>query len=124
MSYATYDFSESLKQTIGYESVDSVLAAWGHGTGMGEDAGKGWSEGGATEWSGGFLLRLKDGRFAYLCGWCDYTGWGCQDGAEVKYFDEQPALKDLDADAVEFDRWDLEPADLNRWLQSDHQEDY
>ena len=31
-------------------------------------------------WTGGFVLKLKDGRFAYLTGWCDYTGWGCQDG--------------------------------------------
>jgi len=22
------------------------------------------------------LFRLKDGRYAYLSAWCDYTGWG------------------------------------------------
>lgn len=30
------------------------------------------------------ILRLKDGRWAALQGWNDYTGWGCQDGAEMK----------------------------------------
>ena len=24
--------------------------------------------------------RLKDGRWWFLTAWCDYTGWGCQDG--------------------------------------------
>lgn len=24
--------------------------------------------------------QLNDGRFFYLEAWCDYTGWGCQDG--------------------------------------------
>lgn len=22
-----------------------------------------------------WLCRLKDGRFAYMCGFCDFTGW-------------------------------------------------
>lgn len=26
-------------------------------------------------------VRLYDGRFAFLCGWCDYTGWDCQSNA-------------------------------------------
>jgi hypothetical protein len=28
------------------------------------------------------LFRLSDGRFAFLKAWCDYTGWGCQEGGE------------------------------------------
>lgn len=30
------------------------------------------------------ILRLHDGRWVALQGWNDYTGWGCQDGAEMK----------------------------------------
>lgn len=29
------------------------------------------------------LLRLSGGRVAFMTAWCDYTGWGCQDGGEV-----------------------------------------
>lgn len=25
-------------------------------------------------------FRLNDGRFVFVSAWCDYTGWGCQDG--------------------------------------------
>lgn len=29
------------------------------------------------------LVTLRDGRFAFISAWCDYTGWGCQDGGRV-----------------------------------------
>jgi len=29
------------------------------------------------------LATLRDGRFAFISAWCDYTGWGCQDGGRV-----------------------------------------
>lgn len=32
-----------------------------------------------------YVLEMTDGRFAYVSAWCDYTGWGCRDGAEVSY---------------------------------------
>ena len=125
MSYTTYDFSESLDRAgIAPADVSTVVAAWGKGGGMGEDAGHyRWSEDGATEWNGGFLMRMKDGRFAYLTGWCDYTGWGCQDGASVTHLDAEPALDNLtpaDKWAPQPpapDEWDREPADLNLWLE-------
>lgn len=28
------------------------------------------------------LCGLKDGRYAYITAWCDYTGWECQAGGE------------------------------------------
>lgn len=139
MSYTTEDFAESLERVALQRSdIAIVVAAWGKGDGMGEDAGHYChSEEGVTEWAGGFLMRLKDGRFAYLTGWCDYTGWGCQDGAELYYFDAPPDLSAL-AMVVEILKapdffatlghtdfvatgpapaeWDHEPADLNRWL--------
>jgi hypothetical protein len=126
MSYATYDFTESLQRVaINKADIASVIAAWGKGD---SDAGHyRWSEDGATDWSGGFLMRLHDGRFAYLTGWCDYTGWGCQDGAELHYYDAQPELSAL-ATVTEYpngpapEEWDIEPADLNRWLTSSESE--
>ena len=29
-------------------------------------------------WIGAF--QLNDGRYIFISAWCDYTGWGCQDG--------------------------------------------
>jgi len=126
MSYTTTDFEESLKQTIPASDVARVIAAWGKGEGMGKDAGHfRWAADGASEWAGGFLLALKDGRYAYVTGWCDYTGWGCQDGASVYYFDEQPSISEARmaargeyANDPDESEWDLEPADLNSWLAS------
>lgn len=123
MSYTTDDFSESIARwPLKASEIECVLSAWGKGSGMGEDAGHfKWADDGATEWSGGFLMRLKDGRYAYLTGWCDYTGWGCQDGVEVFYFDAQPDAATIlvgsgDTHAPDASEWDIEPADLNRWL--------
>lgn len=127
MSYATADFTESLSRTdIARQDIAAVEAAWGHGSGQGTDAGHyKWSEDGASDWCGGFLLRLKDGSYAYLTGWCDYTGWGCQDGVAVYRFAERPTVDAMNAAAKageEYSKapaeseWDAEPADLNRWL--------
>jgi hypothetical protein len=35
-----------------------------------------------ASWIGAFLL--SDGRFAFVSAWCDYTGWGCQDGGDTQ----------------------------------------
>jgi hypothetical protein len=39
---------------------------------------EGEHDGPAWHW----ILELTNGKFAYLIGWCDYTGWDCQSGAE------------------------------------------
>lgn len=56
-------FSDTKVNTTGYdrEDVEEVL-----GLSEGENDGDGWV--------GAF--KLKDGRFAMLEAWCDYTGWG------------------------------------------------
>lgn len=28
-----------------------------------------------------YILKLKNGKYSYGTGWCDYSGWGCQDNA-------------------------------------------
>jgi hypothetical protein len=122
MAYHLYDFVESLRGGTGInhheepkhvdpQSVKRVIAAWGH------------SPDGYGSWAGGFLMELKDGRFAYLTGWCDTTGWGCQDGSDIVFFDERPELAALDkpSEKSEYGEekpgdWDLEPIDLNKWL--------
>ncbi len=126
MSYTTDDFTESLQRVpLTVSDVDAVVAAWGRGNGMGEDAGHfKWADDGASEWNGGFLLRLTSGLYAYLTGWCEYTGWGCNDGAYVYHFDHEPSVdemreagsKDCGGNEPEVQEWDREPADLNRWL--------
>lgn len=101
--YCTNDLEESLKQVQLEAKPVKVLKAWGcaerpyvccH-----------------MDWSGGFVLELSNGHFAYLSGWCDYTGWGCRDGAEVAH---APTLEALVIPAEE--TWDDMPADLNKWL--------
>jgi hypothetical protein len=121
VSYSLYDFTESLaggtginrydRTVIAATDVKRVVAAWGY------------SPEGYGSWAGGFLMEMTDGRFAYLRGWCDTTGWGCQDGTEVTYFEAQPDLASLEkpSERSEYENevpgdWDLEPADLNKWL--------
>jgi hypothetical protein len=128
VSYTTEDFGESLSRVdLDRTTIDRVVAAWGMGDGQGRDAGHNrWSDTSVTEWAGGFLMRLRDGRYAYLTGWCDYTGWGCQDGASLTYYDREPDKTALlgprahdypDEGPPDPDTWDVEPTDLNRWLR-------
>ena len=86
--------------------VTACLAAWGEAGDM-------------AEWSGGFLLGLTGERSAYLTGWCDATGWGCQDGI-------QAGVIGPIADAKKFmwpdgERHDIDvlPRDLNRYLRGE-----
>ncbi len=119
-TYATYDLSESLEiarnregADFTRESIEKVHYAWGYSP-------EGWGS-----WGGGFILELKDGRFVTLTGWCDTTGWGCQDGVEVEYHNLLPEAPE----AFESGKYasppnqlivpDHLPADLNRWVQGE-----
>ena len=113
-SYNVYDFTESLGRAgIALADIERVWAAWGHSP---EDYGS---------WEGGFLLAMKDGRVAYVWGWCDTTGWGCQDGGGVEWVDglkggaivagEEPTPEG--ASVPPGLEWDSEPADLNEALK-------
>lgn len=33
-----------------------------------------------------WIIAMKDHTYAYVTGWCDYTGWGCQDGGDAIIF--------------------------------------
>lgn len=39
------------------------------------------------------VVLLNDGRFAYLCAGCDYTGWDCQSGGEALTSDSLRTLE-------------------------------
>ena len=103
--YCTNDLEESLKKVVLRSEPVYVLSAWGRAESPDVCC--------HMDWSGGFVLLLADGGFAYLEGWCDYTGWGCQDGAEIRYSDNIAGLK-LREDV----KWDKLPQDLNKWITS------
>lgn len=113
-SYTTYDFAESLvrEREVAVSNIETVLAAWGN-----VDRDGACCDACGGEWSGGFLMQLKDGRFAYLTGWCDYTGWGCQDASSLRFYLTKPELASLEEFTA--DKWDLDPIDLNKWLKED-----
>jgi hypothetical protein len=56
--------------TYAREDIAEVLAVW-----QGENDGDDWR----------WILRLNDGRFVYLKGGCDYTGWDCRSYAESRF---------------------------------------
>lgn len=135
MSYTVNDFSESLSRSyIEPNKVAQVVAAWGWGNGQGakDQKDKKFDDGyGVSDWAGGFLLKMVRGDHIYLSGWCDYTGWGCQDGIEIEYLGyNKPDFKHLGGSdrSAETDRpipkeeWDLEPIDLNNWLQGNRKD--
>lgn len=112
MAYDLYDFTASVERAEGefgfnLQSIDRCTMGWGH-------------KGDGSEWNGGFVLRLKDGRWVHLTGWCDYTGWGCQDGIGAKFFDAEPTREELLTTLSQWDRErcepDLNPEDLRRLL--------
>lgn len=66
-----YDFKECFKYLEGYTLDDAkqILACV-----PGEADGPSWH----------YIVKLKDGNFAYVEGSCDYTGWGCQENGRGK----------------------------------------
>lgn len=103
MGYCTYDFTESMRIAgVDLKEVEAVLQGWGNV----DEKGACCDECGG-EWSGGFVFRMKDGRIGTVNGWCDYTGWGCQDGSSVEWMEPGAGLPPLVPGA------DIDPADLN-----------
>jgi hypothetical protein len=109
MSFAIYDFDETLKGTaIDRADISRVIAAYGvTEAACCDDCG--------GEWSGGFLLEMKSGKYVFVHGWCDYTGWGCQDGTGREDFDTVPELKQLH-DKLE--DWETSLPDLQKFIET------
>jgi hypothetical protein len=109
MSFAIDDFVETIKGT-GVERTDIKRAVAAFGVTEAaccDDCG--------GEWNGGFLLEMKSGEFLFLTGWCDYTGWGCQDGTEKFVFDSLPELSALDPGK----EWETSLPDIQRYIETD-----
>jgi hypothetical protein len=110
MSFTNYDFSETLAGCgIDRTDVKRAVAAWG-------------IEGDYAEWEGGFLLEMKDGKYVYVSGWCDTTGWGCQDGTSRKDFDAMPDLATLESDRESWQdkigEWETSLPDLQKYIDT------
>lgn len=106
MSFSVYDFDETIKGcSIERSDIARVVAAWGE-------------EGMCAEWSGGFLLELKSGKFVYVSGWCDTTGWGCQDGTDREDFDALPELSALKREYHEDAEWETTLPDLQKYIET------
>lgn len=48
--------------------IEDVLAVW-----------EGQNDRDSWRW----IIATTDHKFLYYSAWCDYTGWGCQDGSEL-----------------------------------------
>lgn len=106
MAFATYDFDETIKGSgIDRTDIKRAVAAWGE-------------NGDYAEWSGGFLLEMRDGKFIYVSGWCDTTGWGCQDGTERQDFDSLPDLSTLKREYHEDAEWETTLPDLQKYIET------
>lgn len=55
-----------------------------------------------------WVLRLNDGRFVFLQGGCDYTGWDCQSSADSAIVDTIAAVLQAARDAGRFEKNDAE----------------
>jgi hypothetical protein len=72
---ADYDLCACMKHNalpFAYTDIESILAVW-----QGENDGDDWR----------WVVRLKDGRYAFIQGGCDYTGWDCQSWATSEFAD-------------------------------------
>lgn len=115
MAYDLYDLTESLSQVgLAREDIEACLLGFGY------------SPEGYGSWTGGFVLKLRDGRWALVCGWCDTTGWGCQDGANIWTWMAEPTTEAIQEKVREYtydldcmDEADPHPADINRWIKGE-----
>jgi hypothetical protein len=116
MAYDLYDFTESLS-VAGVEQARVEHCSVGFG-----DSPEGYGS-----WEGGFVCHTRSGKpWIFVFGWCDTTGWGCQDGAWVIEYDHEPTEAELRASwdkEMEYSEWeplwrerDEAPADVNRYL--------
>lgn len=118
MGYDLYDFTHSL------EAVSIPITRMEHCS-----LGFGYSPEGYGSWTGGFVCHTRSGApWVLVCGWCDTTGWGCQDGAQAFEFDHEPTAEEVreafigycgEWSAEALDDPDVDPADLNRMLRGE-----
>jgi hypothetical protein len=115
MAYDLYDFTESLSVAgVPEQRVEHCSFAFGE-------------QGGYAEWEGGFVCHTRSGKpWIFVFGWCDTTGWGCQDGAWVVEFDTEPSVEQIVGEwrkqmhgEPPITLADRDPIDLNRHLRGE-----
>lgn len=113
MAYDLYDFTESLS-VAGVPQQRIAHCEWAFG-----------EQGDYAEWEGGFVCHARSGKpWVFVFGWCDTTGWGCQDGAYVAEFDARPSFDECERAWTEaglgtdmpWSGGDEHPTDINRLL--------
>lgn len=110
MSYTFEDLSESLSRATDLDrsKIEECVAAYGR-------------SGDFAEWEGGFIFKMSDGSYVHLIGWCDTTGWGCQDGIELNTLITPAEINVILSEYLDRDK-DLDPVDLNRYLRGEIQD--
>jgi hypothetical protein len=115
-TYDLYDFTESLNIAgVPKGRIEYCSFAFG-------DSPEGWGS-----WHGGFVCHTRTGSpWLFVFGWCDTTGWGCQDGAWAVEFQEEPdkdaiivAWKDQMYGDPPLEDGDHAPIDINRYLRGE-----
>lgn len=66
---AAYDWTEVMKYATGWSFADVDRVLFEHEGEPDED-----------HWL--LLASLRSGGYGFVAAWCDYTGWGCQEGGE------------------------------------------
>lgn len=125
--YSVEDFVATIKRVeIERGDIEKVIGSWGHTN------GKSKKESG-SELQFGAVLKLKSGRYAYVEGSNDYTGWGCQDSASLHTYDwlsapyeKEPEIQLLlksflenEYSGIDQIEWEKQPEDLNRWVRGE-----
>lgn len=71
------DWNEVIKYGPDVENIEEVIRYY---------------EGNRDEDNWLLVLKMKDGRWCHVYAWCDYTGWGCQEGGDHEYASTEPEL--------------------------------
>lgn len=61
-----------------------------------------FGENDGAEWH--WIAELKDGKFAYIVGGCDYTGWDCQSSASHQIFSSLKEAVDATPERDSYER--------------------
>lgn len=77
---AAYDWQEAMKYAkFKFEEVEKIIFSED-----GEPDEKDWK----------LIVKLKSGKFGWLTAWCDYSGWGCQEGGSSEICDTEEQCRE------------------------------
>lgn len=85
-----YDLEECAKYLEGEDGFNDIVESLACVSG--ENDGPDWH----------YVVKLKDGKYAYIQAGCDYTGWGCQESGTSKIGD---TIEEVLIEAPLTDEW-------------------